>query len=75
MALQFGGLGVSPTLRGQPSNVYALQPGESMLVPAGTWIAKLGPYTNYQVYDPITTIWRNVGERLWAVRDGAYPSD
>jgi hypothetical protein len=62
MALQYGGLGVYPTLRGQPSNVYALQPCEAKLVPAGTWVGKLGPYTNYQVYDPITTIWRNVGD-------------
>lgn len=62
MALQFGGLGVGPTLRGQPSNAYALQPGEAKLIPAGTWVGKLGPYTNYQVYDTICQIWRNVGD-------------
>jgi hypothetical protein len=61
MPLIFGGQGVQPSLRGQPSNVYALQAGEAKVIPAGAWVAKLGPYTNYQVFDTITGIWRNIG--------------
>lgn len=62
MPIVFGGSGLGPTLRGLPSNMYALQPGEVKLVPAGSFVGKLGPYTNYQVYDTITGIWRNVGD-------------
>jgi hypothetical protein len=68
MALQYGGLGVGPTLRGQPSNVYQLQPCEAKLIPAGTWVGKLGPYTNYQIFDTITLIWRNIGDGGITVR-------
>lgn len=62
MALQYGGLGVGPTLRGQPSNMYDLQPCQAKLIPAGTWVGKLGRYTNYQVLDQVTGIWRNIGD-------------
>jgi hypothetical protein len=58
MPLIFGGQGVTPTLRGQPSNVYALQAGEVMQIPAGGWMLELGKYSAYQVLDPITGIWR-----------------
>ena len=68
MALAFGGLGVGASLRGQPSNAYALQPGEVKLIPPGAWVLKCGPYTNYQVFDTVTGIWRNVGDGGITVR-------
>jgi hypothetical protein len=61
MPLVFGAQGVQPTLRGQPTNNYALQAGEAMKIPAGGWMLALGKYSSYQVYDPITTIWRTIG--------------
>lgn len=61
MPLVFGGQGVSPTLRGQPTNNYALQAGEVMKIPAGGWMLALGKYSSYQVFDPITGIWRTIG--------------
>jgi hypothetical protein len=60
MPLIFGGQGVAPSLRGQPSNVYALQAGEVMQIPAGGWMLELGKYSAYQVLDPITGIWRPI---------------
>ncbi|HXE51236.1 MAG TPA: hypothetical protein VN663_22855 [Ramlibacter sp.] len=68
MPVVFGGSGLGPTLRGQPSNVYQLQPCEAKLVPAGSWLGKLGLYTNYQVLDTVTGIWRNVGDGGITVR-------
>lgn len=64
MTTVFGAQGVSPTLRGQPSNVFSLKGGEARLVPAGTWRIKSGPYTAVQEYDPITGIWRGIGSDL-----------
>lgn len=61
MANVYGGQGVSPTLRGLPTNVFELEAGNTMLVPAGTWALGLSGYTRYQTYDPISTIWRDVG--------------
>lgn len=61
MTIIFGAQGVSPTLRGQPSNVITLQGGEQYLIPAGTWIVALGKYSCLQTFDPIPGIWRTVG--------------
>lgn len=69
MTTVFGGLGVSPTLRGQPSNVFSLVAGQTRLVPAGTWRISSGSSNGIigvsnaavQEYDPISTIWRPVG--------------
>ena len=61
MTVIFGAQGVSPTNRGQPGNTINLQGGQTWLIPAGTWDCQLGPYSNLQQYDPITTIWRSIG--------------
>jgi hypothetical protein len=61
MPLVFGAQGVAPTLRGQASNVFAMQAGQTYIVPAGTWyIGK--KYARVQELDPITGIWRNIGD-------------
>ena len=59
--LVFGAQGVSPTLRGQPTNVYALQAGQTQLIPAGNWGARPGKYSVVQQYDPIAGFWRAIG--------------
>ena len=61
MALVFGGSGVTPTLRGFPSNVVSLAAGSSIVIPSGTWNVRPGRYSTYQQYDPITQIWRPHG--------------
>lgn len=61
MTTIFGAQGVSPTLRGQPTNIYNLQPSETMLIPAGTWDAQVDGYCSIQQYDPIQTCWRSIG--------------
>jgi hypothetical protein len=61
MTIIFGGQGVSPTLRGQASNVFALQAGQVRLIPAGTWRVTTGNLTCIQEFDPITGIWRGIG--------------
>ena len=59
----FGASGVYPTPRGQPSQAFTLQPGQTRLVPSGTWNIALGPYTAFQEYDPIQGQWvTNGGE-------------
>jgi len=63
--LVFGAQGVTPTLRGQPTNVYALPACSTMLIPPGNWGCRPGRYSNVEQYDPITTTWRACG--------GAYP--
>lgn len=64
--LVFGAQGVSPTLRGQPTNVYELQAGQTMLIPPGNWGARPGRYSLVQQFDPISGTWRGVG--------GDYPA-
>lgn len=61
MTTVFGAQGVSPTFRGQPGNTINLQGGETYVIPAGTWDIQMGPYSVVQQYDPLTTIWRNIG--------------
>lgn len=61
MTIIFGGQGVQPTLRGQASNVYSLQAGQVNLIPAGTWRVTVDGFSSIQEYDPITTIWRGIG--------------
>lgn len=61
MTIIFGAQGVSPTFRGQPGNEINLQPGQTMLIPAGTWEVCCGLYSCWQQYDPLTTTWRTVG--------------
>lgn len=62
MANVYGAQGVSPTLRGLATNVFELQAGEVALVPSGTWKLAMGRYCKAQEYDPITTIWRDIGD-------------
>lgn len=76
MALVFGGSGVTPTLRGQASNVKTLQPGEAYLIPPGTWWVRTGRYSIIQFLDPITGFWRVQGGNfadgttIWIDSDG-----
>lgn len=61
MPLVFGSQGVQPTLRGQPTNIFSMQAGATMIVPNGTWyVAK--KYARVQEQDPITGIWRAIGD-------------
>lgn len=57
----FGAQGVYPTPRGQPSIAFDLQPGASRIIPAGTWMLDLGPYTCVQEYDPVQGQWISPG--------------
>jgi hypothetical protein len=40
----------------------ALAGGESILVPAGNWYIQCGPYSFIQVKDPISGLWRMLGQ-------------
>jgi len=58
----FSGSGVLPSLKGVATNVINLQSGQVQLIsPAGWYMVNTGLYTTVQQYDPITGIWRNVG--------------
>lgn len=61
MTILFGGQGVAPTLRGQPTNAVSLQAGNGRLIPAGTWLITVGLYSVIQELDGITGIWRAIG--------------
>ena len=61
MPVVYGAPGVVPSTRGQPTNVWTLNAGETDLVPAGAWMIRPGKYTVVQEYDPVTTIWRSIG--------------
>lgn len=58
----FSGPGLTPTLKGTPTNVISLQAGQCWTIWPGGWYAiKPGRFTVIQQYDPITTIWRTIG--------------
>lgn len=58
----FSGSGVLPSLKGNPTNVVTLQSGQVQLIsPAGWYMVHAGIYTVVQQYDPITGIWRDIG--------------
>lgn len=57
----YGGTGVTGSLRGQPTNIYALQAGQVDLLPSGQWYFEPGPYITLQEYDIVTGIWRSIG--------------
>lgn len=61
MTITFGGQGVQPTLRGQPTNVFSLPAGQTRIIPAGTWQITAGLYTVIQELDGVTGIWRTIG--------------
>src|SRR5574337_537712 len=62
MPLVFGAQGVTPSLRGVPSQVYSLNAGEVMLIPPGAWAVKPGRYSQVQEFDPVTGTWRGIGD-------------
>lgn len=58
----FSGSGVLPSLKGVATNVVTLISGQTQLItPAGWYMVSTGLYTTVQQYDPITGIWRNIG--------------
>lgn len=57
----FGGVGVQPTARGQASNAFALNGGQTRIIPGGSWMVKPGPYSTVQEFDTVTNIWRGIG--------------
>jgi hypothetical protein len=58
----FSGSGVLPSLKGVATNVVTLASGQCQLIsPAGWYMVSTGLYTVVQQYDPITGIWRNIG--------------
>ena len=58
----FSGTGLTPSLKGVVTNAIALNAGQVQIIsPAGWYAVVPGPYTTVQQYDPITTIWRNIG--------------
>lgn len=58
----FSGPGLTPSLKGTPTNVVSLAAGECWTVsPAGWYVITTGKYTTFQQYDPITGIWRTCG--------------
>jgi len=62
MSVFFGGSGVTPSLKGQPSNRISLSASETFLLkPAGWYWVNLGLYTVLQQYDPIMGIWQTIG--------------
>lgn len=61
MGLVYGGQGVAPSARGQNTTLISLSSGESQLIPAGSWGVGTGLYSALQEFDPVTDIWRNIG--------------
>lgn len=61
MGLVYGGQGVVPSARGQATTVISLSAGQSEIIPAGSWGVGTGLYSEVQEYDPVTGIWRNIG--------------
>lgn len=61
MTILFGGTGIQPTLRGQPTNVFSLQGGNCRLIPPGAWQITPGLYSCIQEFDAISGIWRAIG--------------
>jgi len=58
----FSGPGLTPTLKGAVTNEITLNGGSVVLLqPAGWYYLNLGKYTVLQQYDPITGIWRAIG--------------
>jgi hypothetical protein len=58
----FSGSGQGVTLKGVVTNSICLAAGQVQIIsPAGWWAISPGPYTTIQQLDPITGIWRNIG--------------
>ena len=61
MGLVYGGQGVVPSARGQATTVVSLSAGQVSIIPAGSWGVGTGLYSQLQEFDPVTGIWRNIG--------------
>ena len=61
MGLVYGGQGVVPSARGQNTTVISLPAASSQVIPAGSWGVGTGLYSDLQEFDPVTGIWRNIG--------------
>lgn len=61
MGLVYGGQGVVPSARGQATTVMSLAAGAVFVIPAGSWGVGTGLYSSVQEFDPVTGIWRNIG--------------
>lgn len=61
MGLVYGGQGVVPSARGQATTVMSLPAASSTIIPAGSWGVGTGLYSSLQEFDPVTGIWRNIG--------------
>lgn len=72
MTILFGGQGVQPTLRGQPTNVISLPAGQTRIIPAGTWQITTGLYSCVQENDAISDIWRGIGSGYGNASGTAY---
>lgn len=58
----FSGPGVTPSLKGNVTNVVELQAGQVQIIQYAGWVSlKPGKYTAVQQLDPITQIWRSIG--------------
>ena len=62
MAIPYGAQGFSTTLRGNATVLRSLAAGASMLIPAGNWNVRLGPYLTVQEFDPVLQIYRPHGD-------------
>jgi hypothetical protein len=61
MPVNFCGPGVTPNLGALVTNTLALNSGSTWVVPSGRWGIKMGPYTSFQEYDPVSGTWRVSG--------------
>ena len=61
MGLVYGGANVTPSSRGQATTVMSLAAASSYVIPAGSWGVGTGLYSVLQELDPVTGIWRNIG--------------
>jgi hypothetical protein len=71
----FSGPGLTPSLKGLPTNQQALEAGQVWAVPpseGGWFYAKPGPYTSLQAFDPIQQLWRKVGGGVNGVASKEY---
>lgn len=57
----YGGNGVYLGLLGQPTDILSLKAGTSFLVPPGSWLLGIGPYSKLQQRDPVTQVFQPQG--------------
>lgn len=62
MVMVFGGPGIVPSSRGQPSSAFSLNAGSTMLIPPGGWAVDTGLYGVVERFDPVLGIWRKTGD-------------